>query len=40
LVLTGTPAEQENLASKVNYEVDVKVVTKDGNISFQTLVLM
>jgi alpha-L-fucosidase 2 len=34
LVLTGTPAEQENLASKVNYEVDVKVVTKDGNIAF------
>ena len=34
LVLTGTPEEQEKLASKVNYEVDVKVVTTDGNIAF------
>ncbi|NBB28574.1 glycoside hydrolase N-terminal domain-containing protein [Cellulophaga sp. BC115SP] len=33
LTLTGTPAAQENLASKINYEVDVKVLSKDGKVS-------
>jgi hypothetical protein len=40
LVLTGTPAEQEKLASKVNYEVDVKSSPKMETLRFQTLQLM